>query len=41
LGSGCHLNFEEYSETLPPYVGAALRQGKKDVSTQIILIICN
>jgi hypothetical protein len=38
LGSGFHLNFEEYSGTLPPYVVLILRQGKKDVSRQIILI---
>jgi hypothetical protein len=38
LGSGLHLNFEEYSGTLPPYVGPTLKQGKKDVSRQIILI---
>jgi hypothetical protein len=38
LGSGCHLNCEEYSGTLPPYVGPTLRQGKKDLSRHIILI---
>jgi hypothetical protein len=38
LGSGCHLNCEEYSGTLPPYVGLTLRQGKKDLSRHIILI---
>jgi hypothetical protein len=38
LRSGCLLNFEEYSATLLPYMGPTLRQGKKDVSRQIILL---